>query len=67
MLVNGEFVAVVFIQAVQGAEPHEPRLVLNDGGEIALRQAVVQGEVLEFQVAGLGEEGRSVEQSDKKD
>jgi len=39
VLEDGEFVAIVAVEAVAGAEPHEAAAILEDAGDIALGKA----------------------------
>ena len=44
---DGEAIAVVAVEAVLGAEPHESFAILRDRVDEVLGKAVVHGEVLE--------------------
>ena len=50
MLVHDEGVTVIAIKAVSGGKPHEAPAILQNGSNIALRQAIVRGEMGEFEV-----------------
>ena len=50
MLVHDEGVAVIAIEAVSGGKPHEAPAILQNGSNIALREAIVGGEMSEFEV-----------------
>ena len=50
VLVHDEGVTVIAIEAVSGGKPHEAPAILQNGNDIALRQAIVGGEVGEFEV-----------------
>jgi hypothetical protein len=49
-----EIVAIVFVQAVFGAKPQESLLILQNRVDNALRQALLDGNLLEGEAAGLG-------------
>ena len=53
VFVYDEGVAVIAIEPVPGGKPHEAPAVLQNGNDIALREAVVGGEVGEFEVPHL--------------
>lgn len=53
--VYGVLVSVVSIQAVSCTKPHETPAVLQDAGDIALRQPRNDPRSLEFQVGGLAQ------------
>jgi hypothetical protein len=50
VLVHNESVTVIAIEAVSGGKPHEAAAILQNGSNIALRQAIVRGEMLESEV-----------------
>ncbi len=50
VFVYDEGVAVIAIEAVPGGKPHQAPAVLQDGNDIALREAIVGGEVSESEV-----------------
>ena len=51
-LVDHEIVAVIAVQSARGAEPDEAAPVREDAGDGVLRQAVLDGDVLEAGLAG---------------
>ena len=50
VFVYDEGVAVVAIEAVPGGKPHEAAMILQNSNYVALRQAILGGEVSEFEV-----------------
>jgi hypothetical protein len=44
VLVNGEGVSVIAIEAIPGAEPHESPMILQNGNDIVHREAIPGGE-----------------------
>lgn len=50
MLVHEEGVTVIAIEAISGGKPHEAPAILQNGSNIALREAIVRGEVGKFEV-----------------
>ena len=59
VFVYDEGVAVIAIEAVPGGKPHEAPPVLQNGNDIALREAIVGGEVGEFEVPHHNRAARS--------
>ena len=57
MLEDLDGIAVVAVQAVFGAEPHESPGILKDGPHDILRKAFVDGDLIETKMAGLRERG----------
>ena len=55
-LEHGEAVAIVFIQALVGSEPQKSLTILVNTIHLAVREAVFDGDVGEFQVLVLGVE-----------
>jgi hypothetical protein len=53
VFVYDEGITVIAIEAVSSGKPHEASAILNDVGNITLRQAIVRGEVSELEVALL--------------
>jgi hypothetical protein len=51
---NGKIVTIVFVQTVLGAEPQESPLILQNSIDDTLRQALLDGDWLEGETAGLG-------------
>ena len=51
VLVDDERVAIVAVEALSRAKPHEPPAILQNGDDIVLGQAIFGGEVAEFEVA----------------
>jgi len=50
----GKFIAVVFIQAVLGAEPHESPAVLGDAFHNALGKTLFDGDLFKGDIRTLG-------------
>ena len=57
MLVDGETIAVVFVEAVPGPEPHEPPAIVQNADDIALGKARLRANVLEPGARRLGKAG----------
>ena len=51
VLVDDEGVTVIAIEAISRGKPHEAPAILQNGNNIALREAIVGGEVGEFEVS----------------
>jgi hypothetical protein len=50
--IDGDLIAVVFVESVAGAKPHETAAVLEDGKDIVLRETRIDIQMFELQ-AGL--------------
>ena len=48
MVVNNEFIAIVPVQAIAGANPHKPAAILYNGSHIYLRQTLSGTDMLEL-------------------
>jgi hypothetical protein len=64
---HDELVAVVAVQAVLGAEPHEAAGVLDNGLDGVLREAVGDGEMAEGDAVLLCGEGPRVPEQERND
>ncbi len=66
MLVDGSGVAILFIQAVTGGEPHKATRILQNRINRSMRKTFVHRDALELEVPGLGMCGsRNSESEDK--
>jgi hypothetical protein len=57
VFVNGEIIAVVFIETVAGTQPHEPPAVLQDAGDVGLGKTGFRTDMLQLQPFDLAEGG----------
>ena len=51
VFVYDERVAIIAVEALSGAKPHETAAILQNGHDVVLCQAIFGGEVAEFEVA----------------
>jgi hypothetical protein len=58
-LKNIECITVIFVQPVLRTYPDESFLILNDGIDRTLREPLVDGDVVEFDVSALGKRGNA--------
>ncbi len=54
VLIDPEFVAIIAVQPVLGAEPHKAQAILYDAVDGALRQAILKGELPELDLLCSG-------------
>ena len=56
-----EFISIISVQAVKGANPYEPFAILKNAGYVGLRQPMVCGEMTEAKILVQGISGDGVE------